>query len=35
MLFMNADYDSIRWVRKLPGLKGQNSIFDLPELYDE
>lgn len=24
-----------RWIRKLPGLKGQNSIFDLPELYDD
>lgn len=23
------------WVRKLPGLKGQNSIFDLPEFYDD
>ena len=23
------------WVRKLPGVKGMNSIFDLPEFYDE
>lgn len=23
------------WVRRLPGIKGQNSIFGLPELYDD
>lgn len=31
----NVLVNSNPWVRKLPFIKSMNSIFDLPEFYDE